>query len=739
MTMKALEYLKQGYAPIPVGKDKKPLAPWKDFQKQPPTHEQIVLWDTDFASGGIGLITGERYRTIVVDIDPRNGGNESLRGLYLPQTMIVKTGGGGFHYYYRWPEGFSAPSKTGYRPGIDIQGDGKYVVAPPSVHLSGSAYEVVVGETGLAEAPEWLFALGDGRNETRDKLWKTGKDGVIEGGRNATAASFAGKLFRDYTADKWESGAWPEFVEWNRKNMPPLEEHELRSVFESIQKLAEEESLKKPSDKGTSPQQIYDHLSGVLHEVFTDEFGQAYAVIPADLHNEVMKVRSDSFRRWSLRSYWRKMGKMPGTDTLKTAVELITADAVHSEDQRTLSTRVGLYNGAFWYDLSNKAWSVIKVQPGSWEIVSEAPAIFYRYKHQRAQVTPIGGGDLWDLLKEVNIQNPKHRLLFLVYLVSCFIPGIAHPIPILFGSQGSAKTTLFRMVKRIVDPSALEVLSLPANATELVQNLAHHWLAPFDNISSMPQWMCDRFCRASTGEGFSKRELYSDDEDVIYSFRHCVALNGINIASDKPDLLDRSILIGLERIDPKSRKDEETIWKEFEAKKPFILGAIFDVLAGAMKLQPDVKPGDLPRMADFAKWGCAIARMLGQTDEAFLTAYRENIEQQNDVAIRENIVASTIQSFMSTRDLWEGTMTELLTELTNQADQEKVDVKARAWPKGAQALSRAINVAKVNLAEVGIEIETIPGVKRIVRMMKIVKLEALFHDATDGIDAIIPF
>jgi len=77
-------------------------------------------------------------------------------------------------------------------------------------------------------------------------------------------------------------------------------------------------------------------------------------------------------------------------------------------------------------------------------------------------------------------------------------------------------------------------------------------------------------------------------------------LNGINLVASRDDLLDRSVLFRLDRIGKEWRKTESEFWQEFEQDRPFILGAIFDALAGALRIYPQVKLPALPRMADFA-------------------------------------------------------------------------------------------------------------------------------------------
>jgi len=222
----------------------------------------------------------------------------------------------------------------------------------------------------------------------------------------------------------------------------------------------------------------------------------------------------------------------------------------------------------------------------------------------------------------------------------------------------------------------------------------------------MSGWVSDALCRAVTGEGFSKRELYTDDDDVIYAFRRCLGLNGINLAAQKPDLLDRSILFKLERITREDRKGEKDLWARFEEKRSGILGGIFDVLAQTMRLRRTIELHILPRMADFTFWGCAAAQALGHTQEEFLDAYYANIGEQNEEAIHENPVAIALTALMERRDEWEGTPSELLENLEAMAEVEKIDMRQKSWPKAANALSRRINEVKTNLAEVGIAIRS---------------------------------
>jgi hypothetical protein len=106
-----------------------------------------------------------------------------------------------------------------------------------------------------------------------------------------------------------------------------------------------------------------------------------------------------------------------------------------------------------------------------------------------------------------DLKSDGDKLLFRVYLVSLFIPDIPHVILVLYGDQGSAKTTLFKLIKSLVDPSKTDVLTFSKNTQEMVQKLDHHWFCDFDNVSDLPDWLSDMLCRASTWQALTPTSL----------------------------------------------------------------------------------------------------------------------------------------------------------------------------------------------------------------------------------------
>lgn len=438
-------------------------------------------------------------------------------------------------------------------------------------------------------------------------------------------------------------------------------------------------------------------------ELFYDEFKQPFAYINTGGRGEIWSCNGKQFKYWLSHLFWKMEHKIPHSNAVANALAVICGIALNEGKEYKLNNRIAQREGAIWYDLSNENWEAVRISKNGWQIVKIPPILFKRQTHQQNQTTPTANGDIKEFLSFVNVRD-ENKLLLLVYLVSSFIPDIPHPILVIHGPQGSAKSMLSKMIKRLVDPSILEVCDFPTTKAELAQILSHHHYVVFDNLSYISDSNSDVLCRAVTGGGFSKRELYTNDDDIIYAFKRAINLNGINPVATKPDLLERSMLLELERISNPNRKKESLILEDFQNKLPSMVGGIFDVISKAMQIKDSIKLSDLPRMADFTEWGCAIAEALGYSKQEFLAAYFANIKSQNNQVIYDSPVCVALLDFMDQQQDWDGTMTELLVLLNNRTNNLNIDTKERAWPKSAASLSAKINNFKTNLEEAGIGI-----------------------------------
>jgi hypothetical protein len=250
-----------------------------------------------------------------------------------------------------------------------------------------------------------------------------------------------------------------------------------------------------------------------------------------------------------------------------------------------------------------------------------------------------------------------------------------------------------------------------------------------DNVSNLPAWLSDLLCCAITGDGFTKRQLFTDDDDVIYSYQRALMFNGINVAISKPDLLDRSLLIQLERPADSERKKEKVLWTQFNAAKPAILGAIFDRLSHAIANYENVNATELPRMADFAQWAMAAS---GDVDQ-FMDDYRVNVSRQNSEAVAESVVATVLLDWLNKGSSeWSGQPHELHAVL--KAHLSDVQINEKLFPSTPAALGKKLREIRPNLLALGWKI--VFADKERPRMIRISRELGKFTDGADTADKI---
>lgn len=492
---------------------------------------------------------------------------------------------------------------------------------------------------------------------------------------------------------------WLEYYGWSKADIAEWLKEECKDLLSK--------KLVKGDEVTAGKETQADRLLNLFYEqkpvLFTDQMGDSYVVVEIDGKKVILKCESNKFEKYLLKLFWDKAGGFIANDGVSKVLRLISAKAEHEGEQLHLYNRVALHENDFWYDLGD--FKAVRCGFGKWCIVDDVPVLFKSQQHQKAQDLPIGaGGDLMKFFNHVSIKDTDQKLLFVVWLVAAFVPDIPHPILVLFGEKGASKSTTLRFARSVIDPSRTGLLSLPSKE-ELIQQLSHNYAPCYDNITRLNEGVSDVLCRAVTGEGGSKRRLYTDDEDMLYSFRRVIGINGINNVVQKSDLLDRSILIELSRITKGDRKTEAMVNHAFEIDKPIILAGLFDVLAKARVIIVDLEMKEYPRMADFAKWGCAIAEAMSFGSDEFLRVYSDNIGKQNQEVIENDPVAQVLTVFMEDRPEWEGSPTELFEKLEEIAEKIKIDKKHR--PKSPSALGRQIKMVQSNLEESGILFESL--------------------------------
>lgn len=226
----AVQYHRLGFSMIPIApKGKTPLIEWKEFQSRRATIAEVEQWVLAHPDMNLGLVTGSVSGVAVVDIEA--GGNTKN----YEATATVRSGRGGYHLYYKIPEGQKIHSATRVADLTDIRGEGGYVVAPPSITVDSYEWEVEL--TSVSSLPPFPVRIS---SEVRADKGGTGsfkeipRAGVQEGKRNESLARFLGGILPSLSVSDFEEVAWPIALGLNQTFLPPMAVEEVRAVFESI-------------------------------------------------------------------------------------------------------------------------------------------------------------------------------------------------------------------------------------------------------------------------------------------------------------------------------------------------------------------------------------------------------------------------------------------------------------------------------------------------------------------------
>jgi hypothetical protein len=269
----------------------------------------------------------------------------------------------------------------------------------------------------------------------------------------------------------------------------------------------------------------------------------------------------------------------------------------------------------------------------------------------------------------------------------------------LIGHHGSAKSTTLKVLRALIDPNSGDLRAAPRNPDDLYIAAARSHIILLDNISSIPDWLSDALCRIATGMSYTKRMLFTDQDEVLISATRPQAITSIIEVIENPDLGDRAIILVPPRIDDDARREEEELFKEFKVELPAILAALLSVVAHGLRTLPDITNKKWPRMADFAKWATACEAAHDKPG-TFADAYAENRISAITTLLGDNIIGSAVLQISLP---WSGTLSALLVELAKIAGVQIT--KTKDWPKSPNKLGAILRKLVVFLREAGIEAE----------------------------------
>lgn len=525
---------------------------WKDNPIQSLNEINPLMIDREYAN--LGVVTGNGL--VVVDIDPKNGGIESFKmieHLFNP-TFTVVTGSGGYHFYYYLPSDYNkaVSNRVNVLNGIDVRGDGGFVVAPGSLHKSGNLYEIADDSLSAIQVigTELLDLI------TKEKSYEHASpiqnnselvDYFGEGERNYKMAAIAGNLFRQGLSI---DGVRDSLLSINDSVCsPPLSGKEVESIVKSISKYKNNEQQDLSEDKLETPagkvrallhssklnaNKKNEQISNLIIEDLCQQ-GKFYKALGDYFYFncETKKLISIHVENINYKSLLAQYGINASTSFYSYISQGI---AVHCEVEGE-ETQVFKYAR---YDAENNR-VYLKNKEGMYKITPDAVSccdngtdgvLFsdlievddYKFiedlddqDYIEQFITTLGNYDA------AYMSTETQKLLVKCYFVSLFMPEFlgTKPLLVVVGTKGSAKTTLLKAFVKCLYGAKHSVTAMVNKADDLDVTVINSHFAAIDNLDTYKEWLSDKLAVYATGGYIKKRKLYTDAqmyESFIDSF-----------------------------------------------------------------------------------------------------------------------------------------------------------------------------------------------------------------------------
>ena len=433
--------------------------------------------------------------------------------------------------------------------------------------------------------------------------------------------------------------------------------------------------------------------------LFHDQLKRTFIAIPHNDHIEHWRIDDEKFSEWLSYQFYTTCQSAASKTAINDAIATLNGRARYEGEYRETALRTAVLDGSYYLDLCDKHWRSVQISPEGWQLVAQSPVPFYRSEAPQPLPCPHPGGNLNQLWEIINV--PDHdRILVITFLLDCLRPDTNYPVLVLEGEQGSAKSTTQRCLKELIDPSAMPLRVPPKKIQDVFIGAGNDHLLSFTNLSHLPSDLQDAICCLATGGTYATRALYTNNQEAVSNIQRPVMLNGIGGLITRQDLLERTIYLDLPRIREGQRKTERDLTKRFEEQRPYVLGALLDLMVKVVRILPNTPNNDLPRMADYAQLGRAVAIAQGHGPDHFDHAYARNQRMTLEKGLESCPIYPALVSLLDIQQLgFSGTYQTLLSRINQYRDH---DIKG--WPQSSKALATTLKRQAPALRKVGIDI-----------------------------------
>lgn len=706
-------YWDRGLSVIPLTpRSKQPaagLTSWTGYCDNLPRVQTRAEWIRLYGDQGIGLclgtiVGGLKIGAVDVDDDRFVHAVEAILG----GAPSAKVGKKGKTIFVAVPVGAKARStslRTHEKHGaVDILLSGKMTVLPPSIHphtrlpyrwMGRPLVDLSIGELPVLDDQKLaLMKTITGSEEAA--ILTTGQMTHDAGLRLAARLVAMGQtdekieeLFRALLPAGYDGDSLEELPEW----------------IESARRKGFDQPKDNHPGSGSPKKTISEMVVGSMieagGELFHDPGKRAYMSVPVEGGVRHLPISSSEAGLWITHSFYKATGKALSGRALEEVQNLLEAKARFDGATLPVHLRIGGDASTIVIDLGRDDGQVVIIKPNGWSVGHSPNAKMIRATGFGRLPQPIAGPTSPPLqhLKELLSLGDDAWVTLLAFLLICLRPKGPYMLLLVEGGQGSGKSFLCSVVKRIIDPNQVERARLPESERDLMIHAQDYFLLSFDNVSGLKNNISDLLCVLATGGGMATRALYTDNELFVFQSARPMVFNGIADYASRPDLLERAIPLRLPEMIEGQRRSEEELTAELDRILPDVLGALYTIVSSAMLRLPDIETPTGLRMADCARWLVAAEPAAGVPQGSFLRAViaaqtetlvdrteNDPVVAQLFAAVANHPVECTVQQLL-----------QAILPISGPFD--------RFFPTTPAALSRHLTRIKPGMDKIGLHVE----------------------------------
>ncbi len=471
---------------------------------------------------------------------------------------------------------------------------------------------------------------------------------------------------------------------------------------------------------GKKPDTLDKILQGT--ELFKNTSDEPYITI-----NDGRTIRIDSimFKNWLVMEYHKETGSYLKDSKIKDIAQNVRSRAIFGIGNKNMEVfnRVGYSDDQenIYIDLVDENFNLVQLSQNGWNVITPKSigVKFETTQNMNPLPYPTGGGDINKLWQHTNITKDIDKSLVLAWLINCLIPFGGYPILVLYGGQGTAKSTTQSNLRDLIDPSIGNLRDKKANADFLGVQAVNNYIVSLNNLGTGREGLNaseqNTLCNISLGGAISDRKKYTDYEESMKAVKNPIMMNGISGFVTAQDLISRSIIITLDAIDSNQRKRDSQLKQAFDQDKAEIFGALLDLTTKVLKVLPTLKVNNLPRMAEFGMIGTALEQILDKTKGKFLDNYKYNQGEAIAEVLESEPVIIVLMAYLQKQaehptggNGYLGSWVDLVKWLKDEAPECGVNLD-KLQPRGLSAKIRANEPA---LKTIGVNVKFLQRTKK---------------------------